>query len=136
MKIKDKEAKFKNIRAIFLSPKLLLPILLETTLNFIIGLQLSSKWYPNGLHFTSKVVSQLVHKSELDLKESPILFLLYLFSYPQRGALKCMTSSDLKSMLTVGILFCSGASALKKCLISSRLKREHFMRCLYNPCLI
>ena len=57
MKIKDKEAKFKYKRAIFLSPKLLLPILLETTLNFIIGLQPSSKWYPNGLHFTSKVVS-------------------------------------------------------------------------------
>ena len=38
MKIKDKEAKFKNKRAIFLSPKLLLPILLETTLDFIIGL--------------------------------------------------------------------------------------------------
>ena len=33
------EAKFKNIRAIFLSPELLLPILLETMLDFIIGLQ-------------------------------------------------------------------------------------------------
>ena len=59
-------------------------------------------------------------------------FYFYLFSYPQRGALKCMTSSDLKSMLTVGILLCSGASALKKCLISSRLKREHFMSCLIS----
>ena len=36
---------------------MLQPIILETTLNFIFGLQLSSKWSPNGLLFTSKVVS-------------------------------------------------------------------------------
>ena len=51
------KGKYKNNSAIFLSPKMLQPIILETTLNFIFGLQLSSKWSPNGLLFTSKVVS-------------------------------------------------------------------------------
>ena len=76
------KGKYKNNSAIFLSPKMLQPIILETTLNFIFGLQLSSKWSPNGLLFTSKVVSiwsPMETFSSLPISSQPCQWLLAAF---------------------------------------------------------
>ena len=62
---------------------MLQPIILETTLNFIFGLQLSSKWSPNGLLFTSKVVSiwsPMETFSSLPISSQPCKCFVILFN--------------------------------------------------------
>ena len=84
-----KKAKYNNFSAIFLSPKFLQPMILKTTLNFTIGLQLSSKWSQYGLLFTPKVV----------FNWSPMeTFFSQLVSIPADSQLDLVSHSDLDSM--------------------------------------